>query len=117
MRDAGEVEGAEAVGISDAFCGFKAHRVSALRRMDLTIPGYAFPMQFWAQAASLNLVIREMPVKLIYKDATRHFGGMLDDPTARLTHYLEVLTREIRRLRERVEAAVAVCGEAACRCE
>jgi glycosyltransferase involved in cell wall biosynthesis len=117
LRDAGEMEAAGAVGITDAFCGFKAHRVSALRRMDLTIPGYAFPMQFWAQAASLNLVIREMPVKLIYKDATRHFGGMLDDPTARLTHYLEVLTHEIRRLRQRVEAAAAVCGEAECLCE
>jgi hypothetical protein len=118
LRDAAELgTGAEAAGITDAFCGFKAHRVSAVQRMDLTIPGYAFPMQFWAQAASLNLVIREMPVKLIYKDATRHFGGLLDDPTARLHHYLEVLTREIRRLRERVEASATVCGEAECLCE
>ena len=65
--------------------------------MQLTIPGYAFPMQFWAQAAALGLVIREMPIKLIYKDATRYFGGTLDDPAVRLQHYLEVLTAEILR--------------------
>jgi dolichol-phosphate mannosyltransferase len=101
------------IGITDSFCGFKAHRVAALRRMQLTIPGYAFPMQFWAQAAALGLVIREMPVKLIYKDATRHFGGLLDDPTIRLQHYLEVLTAEIRATRQQLEpagyAAECVC--------
>ena len=82
-------------GITDAFCGFKAHRVSAMERMRLNIPGYAFPMQFWAQASSLGLRIRELPVKLIYKDATRHFGGVLDDPSVRLQHYLEVLETEL----------------------
>ncbi len=86
--------------ITDSFCGFKAHRVSATQRMTLTIPGYAFPMQFWVQADALGLRIREMPVKLIYKDATRHFGGMLDDPAVRLRHYLSVLTSEIKTVRE-----------------
>ena len=60
----------------------------------LSIPGYAFPMQFWVQADAKRLRIREMPVKLIYKDATRHFGGMLDDPSVRLQHYLEVFAAE-----------------------
>ncbi len=87
-------------GLTDAFCGFKAHRTAAMNRMNLTIPGYAFPMQFWVQADALKLRIREMPVKLIYKDATRHFGGMLDDPSVRLQHYLEVLTTEIKLARE-----------------
>jgi dolichol-phosphate mannosyltransferase len=87
-------------GITDAFCGFKAHRVSAMQRTNLTIPGYAFPMQFWVQADALRLRIREIPVKLIYKDATRHFGGLLDDPSVRLQHYLEVLTAEIRAVRQ-----------------
>jgi dolichol-phosphate mannosyltransferase len=91
---------ATAPGITDAFCGFKAHRVSAMQRMNLTIPGYAFPMQFWVQADALNLRIREIAVKLIYKDATRHFGGQLDDPAIRLQHYLEVFTAELREVRE-----------------
>ncbi len=90
----------DADGISDAFCGFKAHRVSAMQRMNLTISGYAFPMQFWVQADALGLRIRELAVKLIYKDATRHFGGQLDDPAARLQHYLEVFTAELREVRD-----------------
>ena len=99
--------------ITDAFCGFKAHRVSAMSRMNLTIPGYAFPMQFWVQADALRLRIREMPVKLIYKDATRHFGGMLDDPSVRLQHYLEVLMAEIKAVRDLVPQSaecVSVCS-------
>ena len=97
-------------GITDAFCGFKAHRVSAMNRLALSIPGYAFPMQFWVQAAALGLRIREMPVKLIYKDATRHFGGVLDDPSVRLQHYLEVLTDEIRATREAADCGCAECA-------
>jgi dolichol-phosphate mannosyltransferase len=89
-----------AAQMTDSFCGFKAHRVSAMERLHLTIPGYAFPMQFWAQCDAHHLVIQELPVKLIYKDATRHFGGILDDPSARLQHYIEVLTSELQTVRE-----------------
>jgi dolichol-phosphate mannosyltransferase len=99
-----------AAGMTDSFCGFKAHRVSAMRRMNLTIPGYAFPMQFWVQADALRLRIREIPVKLIYKDATRHFGGMLDDPSARLQHYLEVLTTELKAVRENPPVFQSECA-------
>lgn len=88
-------------GLTDAFCGFKAHRTSAMMKLDLNIPGYAFPMQFWVEAAAAKLAIREIPVELIYKDTTRHFGGELDDPTSRLQHYLEVLTRQLAHVRVR----------------
>lgn len=83
--------------LTDSFCGFKAHRVSAMRRLFLDEPGYAFPLQFWVQAKRADLRIRELPVRRIYRDLTREFGGTLDDPAARLTHYLEVLLRELRR--------------------
>jgi dolichol-phosphate mannosyltransferase len=83
--------------LTDSFCGFKAQRVAALDKLSLTIPGYAFPMQFWVQAVRTGARIREIPVRLIYKDATRHFGGNLDDPTARLQHYMEVLREELAR--------------------
>lgn len=99
----------DATGLTDSFCGFKAHRVAAMQRMTLNIPGYAFPMQFWVQAAALGLRIREIPVKLIYKDATRHFGGMLDDPAVRLRHYLEVLGAEMRAIREAAACSTTRC--------
>ena len=103
-------------GLTDSFCGFKAHRVRALQRMNLTIPGYAFPMQFWVQAAALGLVIREIPVKLIYKDATRHFGGMLDDPMVRLQHYLGVLSDETSATRDTLEPAT-LSPPCECQCD
>jgi len=76
--------------LTDSFCGFKAHRVTALRRLALREPGYAFPMQFWVQCARHGLRIREIPVRRIYRDASRSFGGELDDPDLRLQHYLRV---------------------------
>jgi glycosyltransferase involved in cell wall biosynthesis len=86
------------LNLTDAFCGFKAHRISAMRRLHLDVPGYAFPMQLWPQVACHGLRITEIPVRLIYKDPTRHFGGALDDAGARLLHYLDVLAREHQRI-------------------
>jgi dolichol-phosphate mannosyltransferase len=84
--------------LTDAFCGFKAHRVSAMRKLKLDIPGYAFPMQLWPQVAHEKLRVTEIPVRLIYNDPTRHFGGMLDDAGNRLRHYLDVLCAEQKRI-------------------
>jgi dolichol-phosphate mannosyltransferase len=92
------------LGITDAFCGFKAHRVSAMRKLKLDIPGYAFPMQLWPQAANAKLRITEIPVRLIYNDPTRHFGGMLDDAQNRLQHYLSVLASEQQRILQEAQA-------------
>lgn len=79
------------LALTDAFCGFKAYRVEALGRLTLSEPGYAMPMQLWVQAVRRGLRIRELPVRLIYLDAVRHFGGQLDDTAHRLRHYLGVL--------------------------
>jgi glycosyltransferase involved in cell wall biosynthesis len=83
--------------LTDSFCGFKAHRVDAMRRLMLDEPGYAFPLQFWTQCVRAGLRIMEIPVRRIYRDRSRQFGGTLDDPAARLQHYLDVFVRELRR--------------------
>jgi glycosyltransferase involved in cell wall biosynthesis len=83
------------VCLTDSFCGFKAYRVAGLRRLRLTVAGYAFPIQFWVQAVRAGLRIREIPIRLIYHDLTRRFGGGLDDSTIRLRHYVEVLASEL----------------------
>lgn len=86
------------LNLTDAFCGFKAYRVSAVSQLDLSIPGYAFPLQFWVQACDRGLSICELPVARIYNDPNRHFGGMLDDPEARLRHYLDVFNAELAKV-------------------
>jgi dolichol-phosphate mannosyltransferase len=88
--------------LTDAFCGFKSHRVEAISRLDLSENGYAFPMEFWAQAVAMGLSIGEIPVRRIYNDPARTFGGPLDDPAQRLAHYRAVLHKEIRRFADRL---------------
>jgi len=87
------------LGITDAFCGFKAYRIAACASLPLDVDGYDFPMQFWVQAFSQGLRVREIPVKLIYNDPNRSFGGPLDDPTRRLAAYRCTLHRELWRCR------------------
>jgi len=85
------------LNLTDAFCGYKAHRVEAMRRVNLDVPGYAFPMQLWPQVAAAGLRVTEIPVRLIYNDPNRHFGGQLDDADNRLRHYLQVFHNETKR--------------------
>jgi glycosyltransferase involved in cell wall biosynthesis len=79
--------------LTDAFCGFKAYRASALARLTITENGYAMPLEFWVQAAALGLKIVETPVPLIYLDEKRSFGGSLDDAEKRLKVYRDVIAR------------------------
>jgi len=85
------------LAITDAFCGFKAYRVSALRRLSLDERGYAFPLQFWVQCRVFNLRLREICVERIYLHANRSFGAELDDPERRLRYYESVIEKEKRR--------------------
>lgn len=83
--------------LTDGFCGFKAYRVSALSKLNLTEQGYAFPLQFWVQAKANNLLIKEVPISLIYNDPNRSFGGPLNDAEQRLVHYRQVFKQELKR--------------------
>ena len=87
-----------------------------MRKLNLTVSGYAFPMQFWPQAAAAGLRIREIPVRLIYNDPNRHFGGQLDDPENRLNHYLSVFEDEMARLTSESPVVAEPCATSCC-CE
>lgn len=101
--------------LTDAFCGFKAHRVSAMKRLQLDETGYAFPLQFWPRVAREHLRLTELPVSLIYNDPNRHFGGQLDNASIRLKHYLDVLNRELQLLEQKPAAEMA--EECCCGCD
>jgi dolichol-phosphate mannosyltransferase len=83
--------------ITDAFCGFKAYRTEALRRLQLTEPSYGMPLQVWVQAAALGLRVRELATARIYKNPARRFWGGLDDAAVRRQYYEQVLEREVAR--------------------
>lgn len=83
--------------ITDAFCGFKAYRAEALRALRLTEPGYAMPLELWAEAYRAGLCVVELPVDRIYFDGDRSFGQDLDDPERRLAYYLRVWERSLAK--------------------
>ncbi len=102
------------LSLTDAFCGFKAYRVAALKRLTLNEPGYAFPMQFWVQAVAHGLRIREIPVRLIYNDPNRTFGGPLNQTSTRLALYRKVLHCEIERCADLLPPAAKTRLAAGC---
>ncbi len=90
------------LNITDGFCGFKAYRVEACEKLSLDVDGYEFPMQFWVQAVANGLRIEEIPVRLIYNDPSRTFGGPLDNPESRIFHYRQTLFCELIRCSSRL---------------
>ncbi len=83
--------------ITDAFCGFKAYRGEALRRLALNEPSYGMPLQVWIQAAHHRLRVKELATARIYKNPERRFWGGLDKVEVRRRYYEDVLEREVQR--------------------
>lgn len=95
QRVTAEVNRVTGWGLTDAFCGFKAYRASALEALRLDEPGYGLPLQVWAQAYHAGLRVVELPVTRIYFDGDRSFGQDLDDADRRLGYYLDVWRRSL----------------------
>lgn len=95
MEITAEVNRRLGLNLTDAFCGFKAYRADALRKLHVTETGYAMPLEVWVQVAKAGLSVLELPVPLIYLDESRSFGGALDDAQVRLAHYRDVIERSL----------------------
>jgi glycosyltransferase involved in cell wall biosynthesis len=101
------------LNLTDAFCGFKAYRASALEALDIKEPGYAMPLELWVQAAHAKLKIAELAVPLIYLEEERSFGGSLDDARKRLEYYHEIIDRSLTAIEsaERSDCCTSGCEE------
>jgi dolichol-phosphate mannosyltransferase len=99
------------LSLTDAFCGFKCYRASALSKLNISEPGYAMPLEVWVQAAAAGLKIIELPVPLIYLDEKRSFGGVLDDGQTRLEYYHLTLDRAIAAVEGTGFCIGAGCGD------
>ncbi len=80
--------------LTDSFCGFKAYKASSLKKLDLTEPGYGFPLQLWFEAGRKDLKIKEIPVEMIYLDYTRNFHNNFRSVYTRYKYYLKIIERE-----------------------
>ena len=85
------------IDITDSFCGFKAYRNIALKKLKLTEKGYGLPLQLWIQAAFAQLRITEVPVPLIYHDPKRNFAGLLEIPGNRKKYYMDIIKKELNK--------------------
>jgi dolichol-phosphate mannosyltransferase len=108
------------LNLTDAFCGFKAYRREVLMRLRITETGWGMPLQLWVQAARLGLRIKEVGVPRLYLDPNRAFGGVLDDPSARLAYYHGVLAAAEAEFPAAVAPAASCsfgpcCSEGTCR--
>jgi glycosyltransferase involved in cell wall biosynthesis len=100
-----ELNEALGVELTDAFCGFKAYRGSALPRLHITESGWGMPLQLWVQAVSARLRIKEVGVPRVYLDSSRAFGGALNDAGERLAYYRRVIADAL------AEARSIACAE------
>lgn len=106
------------LNLTDAFCGFKAYRVAALKPLRLAETGYAMPLELWVQIAHLGLTVQEVAVPLIYLDEDRSFGGDLDDAAHRLAHYRQTIKQAFARVEEHMKFPQPdPCAELAARIE
>ncbi len=113
LRVTAELNRRLGLNLTDAFCGFKAYRLDALRQLELTEVGYAMPLELWVEAAAHDLRIIELPVPLIYLEEKRSFGGVLDDAATRLEYYHLVIDRSVATAEQRGHFPQAACGEQA----
>ena len=113
MRVTAELNRRLGLNLTDAFCGFKAYRLDALRQLELAEVGYAMPLELWVEAAAHDLRIIELPVPLIYLEEKRSFGGVLDDAATRLEYYHLVIDRSVATAEQRGHFPQAACGEQA----
>ncbi len=86
-----EINARYGLNLTDAFCGFKAYRRSALEKLSITERGWGMPLQLWVQAARQELRVKEIGVPRLYLDPNRAFGGVMNDPEQRLAYYRDVL--------------------------
>jgi dolichol-phosphate mannosyltransferase len=107
------------LGITDAFCGFKAYRAEALARLRITETSWGMPLQLWVQVARLGLRIKEVAVPRVYLDPRRAFGGVLNDAGERLAYYRRVIADAEKDAPRQLEAEAGSscldlwpCGEA-----
>jgi dolichol-phosphate mannosyltransferase len=93
-----EINARYGLHLTDAFCGFKAYRRSAVEALRITEPGWGMPLQLWVQAAHLGLRVKEVAVPRLYLDPKRAFGGVLNNPDERLVYYRKVLAEAERSI-------------------
>ena len=85
------------LGITDSTCGYRAYTISSLERLKPTIYGYGIAVQILAKAGILGLVIREVPIPVMYFSTRRKFKGIMSTREGALRYHRSIIARELRK--------------------
>jgi glycosyltransferase involved in cell wall biosynthesis/phosphohistidine swiveling domain-containing protein len=85
--------------VTDYASGFRAYRVSSLRKLRVTEKGYAWPFQLWVQAYAAGFKVKEIPIPLLYLDYNRGFHGEFHSMKEAISHIELVMKEEVRKSR------------------
>ena len=77
--------------LTDSFCGFKGYKVESLRKIRLSSKGLAAPLELLLKAYQYGLLIREIPVSLIYFKSRRDFQGKMSNMNYRINYYKKTI--------------------------
>ncbi|HKZ40855.1 MAG TPA: glycosyltransferase, partial [Candidatus Hodarchaeales archaeon] len=97
--------------ITDCGSGFRAYKVSSIRKLRITEKGYAFPFQLWIQAYQASFKVREVPISLIYLDYERDSHGEFRSLQQALDKAKQIMEREIKgksHVKDEISNGVAI---------
>ncbi|MEM3602378.1 MAG: PEP-utilizing enzyme [Candidatus Bathyarchaeia archaeon] len=97
--------------ITDCASGFRAYKVSSLRKLRLTEKGYAWPFQLWIQAYKARFKVKEVPISLIYLDYGRGSHGefrSMQEALAKARQVMEKEVKEIRRETDKISKGISI---------
>jgi glycosyltransferase involved in cell wall biosynthesis/phosphohistidine swiveling domain-containing protein len=81
--------------ITDCSSGFRAYRVSSLRKLRITEKGYAWPFQLWIQAHEAGFRVKEIPIPLVYLDYKRDSHGEFRSMSEAMAKAKDVMKKEL----------------------
>lgn len=92
---------------TDPFCGFRGYRDSFLGRAELEEESYGQGLEILMELIRMKIQFREIPIEALYPNPYRKFLDDLDDPGRRLLHYLSVIDRKRKEIKNEKEAPQA----------
>jgi phosphohistidine swiveling domain-containing protein/glycosyltransferase involved in cell wall biosynthesis len=90
--------------VTDCASGFRAYKVSSIRKLRVTEKGYTWPFQLWIQACKAGLKVKEVPIPLIYLDYERDSHGEFRSMKQAIERAKQIMEKEIKETRRGKDA-------------
>jgi phosphohistidine swiveling domain-containing protein len=89
--------------ITDCASGFRAYKVSSLRKLRVTEKGYGWPFQLWIQAYKAGFKVKEVPISLLYLDYKRGAHGEFGSMKEAMDKAKNIMSQELKETNSRTD--------------